>query len=90
MDLAIVFERLFKPRGRSLSRELENAAADLLAADDVEKASIREQMRHFYKVRSAIIHGPSDDKRKRLISQSGRAWAVGEPIARSAVLKCIS
>lgn len=90
LDLAIVFERLFKPRGRSLSRDLENAAADLLAADDQENTSIREQMRHFYKVRSAIIHGPSDDKRRRLISQSGRAWKAGEPIARAALLKRIS
>ncbi len=77
LDLAIVFERLFKPSGRSLSRELENAAADLSAAEDVEKASIREQMRLFYKVRSAIIHGPRDDKPKRLISQSGKAWTAG-------------
>ena len=90
LDLAIVFERIFKPRGRSLSRELENAAADLLAEDDAERASIKERMRHFYKVRSAIIHGPSDDKRKRLISQSGRVWTASEPIARSALLQRIS
>ncbi|MBO9448367.1 HEPN domain-containing protein [Ruegeria sp. R14_0] len=89
LDLAIVFERLFKPRGRSLSRDLEKAAADLLATNDVDKASIREKMRHFYKVRSAIVHGPSDNKRRRLISQAGQAWEDGEPIARAAILKRI-
>lgn len=89
LDLAIVFERLFKPRGRSLSRDLEKAAADLLGRNDKEKASIKEQMRHFYKVRSAIIHGPSDHKRGRLISQAGMAWSEGEPIARAAILKRI-
>ncbi|GFE67327.1 hypothetical protein KIN_44010 [Litoreibacter roseus] len=89
LDLAIVFERLFKPRGRSLSRDLENAAADLLAADDENKTVIKEQVRHFYKVRSAIIHGPRDDKRRRLISQAGRAWKDGELIARAALLKRI-
>ena len=89
LDLAIVFERLFQPRGRSLSRDLEKAAADLLATNDEDQASIREQMRHFYKVRSAIIHGPRDNKRSRLISQAGQAWKIGEPIARAAILKRI-
>ncbi|MEP3893164.1 MAG: hypothetical protein ABJN52_04115 [Litorimonas sp.] len=90
LDLAIVFERLFKPRGRSLSRQLEKAAADFLGENDTEKALIKEQVRHFYKVRSAIIHGPGDERRKRLISQSEKAWKAGEPIARAALLKRIS
>lgn len=90
LDLAIVFERLFKPRGRSLGRELEKAAGDFLGETDTEKELIREQIRHFYKVRSAIIHGPGDERRKRLINQSDKAWKASEPIARAALLKRIS
>lgn len=90
LDLAIVFERLFKPRGRSIRRDLERAAADLLAETDAEKASITEKIRHFYKVRSAIIHGPSNDRDRRLIRQSNEAWMASEPIARAALLKRIS
>ncbi len=89
LDLAIVFERLFKPGRHSISRYLEKAAADFLATNDEEKSTIKEQMRHFYKVRSAIIHGPSDNKRIRLVSQAERAWEGGEPIARAAILKRI-
>ncbi|AUC56297.1 hypothetical protein CDO87_23690 (plasmid) [Sagittula sp. P11] len=90
LDLAIVFERLFKPRGRSIGRELEKSAAELLAVTDDEKTSIGEQLRQFYKVRSAIIHGPSDERSRRLISQSEKAWQGCEPIARAALLKKIS
>ncbi len=90
LDLAIVFERLFKPRGRSIGRELEKSTAELLAVTDDEKNSIREQLRQFYKVRSAIIHGPSDERSRRLISQSEKAWQGCEPIARAALLKKIS
>lgn len=90
LDLAIVFERLFKPRGRSIGRELEKSTAELLAVTDDEKTAIREQLRQFYKVRSAIIHGPSDERSRRLISQSEKAWQGCEPIARAALLKKIS
>lgn len=90
LDLAIVFERLFKPRGRSIGRELEKAVAGFLAADEEEETAIREQMRHFYKVRSAIVHGPSNNNLSRLISQSGKVWKAGEPIARRALLKRIN
>lgn len=89
LDLAIVFERLFKPRGRSIGRELEKSTAELLAVTDEDKASIKEQLRQFYKVRSAIIHGPSDERSRRLISQSEKAWQGCEPIARAALLKKI-
>lgn len=90
LDLAIVFERLFKPRGRSIGRELEKSTAELLAVTDEDNASIKEQLRQFYKIRSAIIHGPSDERSRRLISQSQKAWQGCEPIARAALLKKIN
>lgn len=90
LDLAIVFERMFKPRGRSIGRDLEKAAAEFLAVNDDESTSIKQQLRHFYKIRSAIIHGPSDEKSRRLIRQSEKAWQACEPIARATVLKKIS
>ncbi|EEE35184.1 hypothetical protein RKLH11_3860 [Rhodobacteraceae bacterium KLH11] len=89
LDLAIVFERFFKPRGRSIARELANAAADYLANDDGEKTKIKEKMRQFYKVRSAIIHGPTDDRRKRLIGQADDSWNNPHELARIAALKRI-
>lgn len=90
LDLAIVFERLFKPRGRTIGRDLGKSAAELLAVTDEDKATIKEQLRHFYKIRSAIIHGPSDERSRRLISQSEKAWQGCEPIAQAALLRKIS
>lgn len=89
LDLAIVFERFFKPRGRSIARELAHATADYLGKEDAEKTSIKEQMRQFYKVRSAIVHGPTDERRTRLLRQAEVAWNEAYKLARAAVLKKI-
>lgn len=87
--MAIVFECLFKLRGRSIARDLEKAVAEYLSANDDKRASIKQELRQFYKIRSAIIHGPSDERNRRLISQSEKAWKACEPIAGAALLKRI-
>ncbi|WP_417274301.1 hypothetical protein [Celeribacter halophilus] len=87
LDLAIVFERLFKPSQRQISSKLQEAAAELLAKDDGEKKALRATIKHLYDVRSAIVHGPTDSKKERLLMEVGEAWIRSSDVARRATLK---
>ncbi|XHC12422.1 hypothetical protein ABWH98_06180 [Labrenzia sp. ac12] len=87
LDLAVVFERLFKPSPKRISGDLQDAIADLLGTDDNSKDLLRKTVKHFYDVRSAIIHGPSDEKKKRLRTEMGEASSEGFEIARQSLVK---
>ena len=86
LDLAIVFERLFKPENRQISNFLQNETAKLLGQNEEEMARIKADVKHLYDVRSAIIHGPSDSRKCHLLTEVEKAWAVGANIAREALL----
>ncbi|MEG3661737.1 hypothetical protein [Celeribacter halophilus] len=87
LDLAIVFERLFKPSQGRISHKLQEAAAELLAKNDGEREALRATIKHFYDVRSAIVHGPTDSKKERLLMEVGEAWMRSSDVARRATLK---
>nr|MEC9421168.1 hypothetical protein [Pseudomonadota bacterium] len=87
LDLAVVLERLFKPSPKRISGDLQDAVADLLGTDDNSKDLLRKTVKHFYDVRSAIIHGPSDEKKKRLRTEMGEASREGFEIARRSLVK---
>ncbi len=87
LDLAVVFERLFKPSPKRISGDLQDAVADLLGTDEESKDLLRTTVKHFYDVRSAIIHGPSDEKKKRLRTEMGEASKNGFEIARQSLMK---
>ena len=80
-------ERLFKPTGRRISLDLQNAVADTLRTSDESKAQFRDQVKHFYDVRSAIIHGPVDAKKKQLLTETGEAFQNGFELARASLMK---
>ncbi len=87
LDLAVVFERLFKPSPKRISGDLQDAVADLLGTNAVSKDLLRKTVKHFYDVRSAIIHGPSDERKKRLRTEMGEASKNGSEIARQSLMK---
>ena len=87
LDLAIVFEQLFKPGTRQISKTLQNAVAELLGENDEDNADIKASIEHFYNVRSAVIHGPSDKRKKQLLKEVERAWLSGSRNARKVLLK---
>lgn len=85
LDLAVVFERIFKPRDRGISDFLQDAVADALGSDEISRARLRLDMKHFYDVRSAVIHGPVNEKKKRLRAEMTGAYKNGFEIARQCV-----
>ena len=87
LDLAIVFERMFKPRNRPISERLQNATAELLGRTEEEMSHIKSEVKHFYDVRSAIIHGPSDGRKTQLLREVEQAWTAGAALAREALLR---
>ncbi len=86
LDLAIVFERMFKPGNRQISKTLQHELAELLGKGEEEKSRIKDSVAHFYIVRSAIIHGPLDNRKERLLREIEPAWLAGAKLAREALL----
>ena len=88
LDVAIVCERMFKPpKGKPTSVFLQNETAALLSDNEEEKERIKAEVKHLYDVRSAIIHGPSDDKKQKLLIELEEAWKAGARIARASLIK---
>lgn len=88
LDLAIVFERIFKPpRNEPISKFLQNGTAELLGESEEEKELIKAKVKHLYDVRSAIIHGPSDGRKTQLLREVEKAWTSGAALARDALLQ---
>ncbi|GGE55879.1 HEPN domain-containing protein [Actibacterium pelagium] len=86
LDLAIVFERMFKPGNRQISKALQRELAELLGKGEEDKCRIKDSVAHFYNVRSAIIHGPLDNRKERLLREVEPAWLEGAKLAREALL----
>ena len=87
LDVAVTLERLFKPSGKRISLDLQKAIAELLGPDDESKDKIRQEVKHFYDVRSAIIHGPINEKKRRLRTEVEEAFLNGFAMARESLIK---
>lgn len=87
LDIAVALERLFKPSSKSISGDLQNRISELLGSDDDAKVRLKRKVKHFYDVRSAIIHGPTDEKKKRLQKEVGTAFQEGFEIAQESLLR---
>ena len=90
LDVAIVLERIHKPDGRGISAQLQESVASLLANGSEEQTRMKEEIKHFYDVRSAIIHGPKDERKRRLLGERTEAFQAGFDLARRSVLKLLS
>ena len=87
LDVAIALERMFKLEARSISLQLQEKVADFLEGDNESKHQVRAAVKHFYEVRSAIIHGPSDEKKRSLLEEKNKAFRAGFDLARKALFK---
>ena len=63
-------------RDRGISRQLQEKVAGFLEGSDEVQSRVKEAVEHFYDVRSAIIHGPKNErksacckKRKKRLTQ---------------------
>ena len=89
LDVAIAFERMFKPKDGRISEQLQKNVADLLGGEDEVQSQIKENIKHFYDVRSAIIHGPKNGKKKRLLEEKKEAFDAGFNLARRSLFKML-
>ncbi|MDE0159433.1 MAG: HEPN domain-containing protein [Candidatus Dadabacteria bacterium] len=89
LDVAIALERMFKPKGRNISTQLQKSVADFLGGKGQEQPHMKETVKHFYEVRSAIIHGPKDDKKTRLLEEKKKAFDGGFDLARRSLFKML-
>lgn len=89
LDVSQAIELMFEVRGTGISKKLQRALSELLAEDQEHNESIRSATRHFYSVRSAIVHGASDDWRKERMKERQRAFTTGFHLAREAYLKLV-
>ncbi|MGJ5621618.1 hypothetical protein [Sulfitobacter sp. MF3-043] len=87
LDLTMVLERLFKPGRGRISETLQHEMAELLGQTVEEKVSIKADIKHLYDVRSAIIHGPSDARKQRLLTEVTDVWKAGAGLASGALIK---
>ena len=87
LDVAIALERIYKPDDRGISAQLQERVAGMLANSSEEQTGMKEAIKHFFDVRSAIIHGPKDEKKKRLLQERPEAFQAGFDLARRSVLK---
>ena len=89
LDVAIALERIFKPRDGGISRQLQEKVASFLQGNDEVQSRVKEAVEHFYNVRSAIIHGPKDDKKKRLLEEKNEAFDAGFDLVRRSLFKML-
>jgi len=87
VDVALTLELMFKPNGRRTSQQLQEAVSNLLENDEEEIERVKNEIKHFYDVRSAIVHGPVDAKKKRLLAECSRAFENGFDVARRSLFK---
>ena len=89
LDVAIALERMFKPEDRRISRQLQEKVAGFLVGNDEVQFRVKKVVEHFYDVRSAIIHGPRNDKKMRLLQEKKEAFDGGFDLARRSLFKML-
>ena len=90
LDLMISLERMFPPKDRGgISDQLQKSVADFLGGNDEAQSQMKEAVKHAYDVRSAIIHGPKDKKKRRLLEEKQKAFNAGFNLARQSLFKIL-
>ena len=89
LDVAIALERMFKPRDGGISRQLQEKVASFLQGNNEVQSQAKEALEHFYDVRSAIIHGPKDVRKKRLLGEKSEAFDAGFNLARRSLFQML-
>ncbi|WP_170755632.1 HEPN domain-containing protein [Ruegeria lacuscaerulensis] len=89
LDVSQSIELMFEIKGTGIGKKLQKAMVDLLALDEEHAEEVRNAVKHFYDVRSAIVHGASDAYRKRLLEGRQRAFRSGFNLAKQAYFKLV-
>ena len=89
LDISQSLELMFKPKGTGISRQLQDGMADLLGIDEPHKDEIRAAIKQVYDVRSAIVHGATDAKRRRHLEGRQKAFISGFNLTQQALFKMI-
>lgn len=89
LDLAIIFER-FYPEENTRSEQLSKKVSRALGGSDAEVTKTEEAFRHFYRVRSALIHGAKKESDKELLQEIDVALENGFRFARALLLNSIT
>ena len=86
LDYAIVLEILYRLDRSELTYKLATRAGHLLGRTPQERIAIFEKVTEFYDTRSAIVHGPSNKKQRKLgYEDFERACAEGRDLACSSL-----
>ena len=82
LDYAIALEILYRLDSSELTYKLGTRAAYLLGKTPEDRKSTFEQINEFYDIRSAIVHGPTKKKHRKLRHEDfERACADGRDLA---------
>ena len=89
LDVAVSLERMYKPKDRRISKQLQNGVAKILGGGEEERSQMRREIKQFYDVRSAIIHGPKNEQKKQMLTKRQEAFCNGFDLARRSVIKIL-
>ena len=89
LDVAIAVERMFKRKDRQTSAQLRERVAGFLGGDDEAQDQLNYDMKRFYNVRSAIIHGSKEDIEKLSLKIKNEAFDAGFGLAQKSLFKII-
>ena len=89
LDLSQSLELMLRPKGGGISRQLQDGMADLLGVDEDHKEDIRAAIKQLYDVRSAIVHGATDARRKRNLEDRQSAFISGFNLTQQALFKTL-
>lgn len=89
LDVSQSIELMCEIKGTGIGKKIQSAMIEMLAFDDEHGVAIRKAIKQFYDVRSAIVHGPSDEHRKRLMRERKRVFRSGFNLAQQAYFKLL-
>ena len=80
---------MFRPKGGRISQKLQDGMAELLGVDETHQDEIRAAIKKVYDVRSAIVHGATDARRKRNLEDRQSAFISGFNLTQQALFKML-
>ncbi|MEP0963752.1 MAG: hypothetical protein ABJG75_18315 [Roseobacter sp.] len=89
LDISQSLELMFRPKGGRISQKLQDGMAELLGVDETHKDDIRAAIKQVYDVRSAIVHGATDARRKRNLENRQSAFISGLNLIQQALFKML-
>lgn len=89
LDVSQSLELMFRPKGGGISRQLQDGMAELLGVDEDHNGDIRAAIKQLYDVRSAIVHGATDARRKRILEDRQGAFTSGFNLTQQALFRML-